>query len=457
MAPQWVEEVKALGPLASVRKIFADAAPFEPSAELLAWHDAMVLYRGNRSVLRGADRVSAQQEFNRMRRDLFIGLQQKWLEAALSLGSGSREKWVLFLQNVWVVQAGAVNDPFLIHLHQDEIRRLRGATYPDFCKALSRSPAMVRYLDLASNRAGAPNENFARELFELFILGEGKYGENDIREAARAFTGRTVRGGETIERPRLHDDGRKVVFGRSGRFSGDDIIDLAFRQPSAATFLPSELARHYLGHEPLPQEYLEPLGRMWRASGFSLSRLAEVFFCSRIFFHESFRGMRIKSPVELVIGSLQDLDLPVPPVPQWTLRPLRIMGQELFNPPNVGGWPGGRAWIHSSAWTARHQWLQRLMSDPARQSLNADVERALREFGEPVSLHPARIEDWWQGPREPASAVVADLCERLLVRPVEEKLEKVLVDVFDSTPGAFRRKLWETLHFLLRVPEYQVC
>lgn len=460
MAADRVEQVYRQGPWQSVLDAFKqDMPPFSKPREINQWQAFTGNYRERRNAIAPENRQAFQQQANRLRRNALTALEQQWLTTASGKGS-DREKWVLFLQNVWVVQARVVNDPSAIYLHQNRIRENAASNYPEFCKALSRSPAMVRYLDLNQNRRESPNENFARELFELFILGEGNYTENDIKEAARALTGIGLQGGETVLRPRLHDDGRKTIFGKTGRWTLDDVIDLAFAQPAAATFLPGELARFYLSHDPLPTPYLHSLGTLWKKSGYSLRKLAEIFFTSQLFYHESFRGIRIKSPVEFFLGLLADLDLPLSPVATWNIRSLRLMGQEIYSPPNVSGWSGGTAWIHSAAWTARNQWVQRLMHNPLTPSLNADIERLLTDFGQPVSLHPERIPQWWAD-TSPSSAAIADviqtLCQRVLPRNPSAAMIGVLEDTFNSTPGPFENKLWETLYLLLRTPEYQLC
>ena len=197
--------------------------------------------------------------------------------------------------------------------HLDILRSNALGSAPELTKAVSRSPAMIMYLDLQGSRRQAPNENFARELFELFVLGEGHYTEADIKEAARAFTGYRQNRGEFVFAQRQADSGRKSVFGRAGRFDGDDIIDLAYRQPAAATFLPGEMVRFYLTADGLPVADLAPLGEYWREEKFNLRALLRRFFSSRAFYDPAFRGNYIKSPVQFSLGLCQDLDLDVLP------------------------------------------------------------------------------------------------------------------------------------------------
>ncbi|HWL17109.1 MAG TPA: DUF1800 family protein, partial [Opitutus sp.] len=329
---------------------------------------------------------------------------------------------------------------------------------PVLTKAVSRSPAMVRYLDLDRSVAEAPNENFARELFELFVLGEGHYAEADIKEAARAFTGyrgQAATGEFRLVRQR-HDAGRKTIFGRTGRFTGDDVIDLAYAQPAAATFLPGELARFYLSDRPLPPEMLPTLGERWREQRFELRALALTFFRSRAFFAPEYRGNFIKSPVQFYLGALQDLELEVTPLTRFTLNPLRQMGQQLFQPPNVRGWVGGRSWINSTTFAARRNLVQQLFVPLREDTLNADDVRALAEARKAGRERFTVGDDWferWSG--QPADQTVGRLAQRFLAAPLPRHASQVLVEFLDRrTAGTARR---DAIAALLQLPEYQLC
>ena len=281
---------------------------------------------------------------------------------------------MLFLSDIYVVSFEKVPRTPLIYQHFDLIARHALGPAPALTKAVSRSPAMVVYLDLNQSRRGAPNENFARELFELFVLGEGNYTEKDIKEAARAFTGYRLRppGREFVFARNQHDDGVKTVFGNSGRFDGDAVIDLAFRLPAAAAFLPHEWVKFYLSDTMLPPEYLASIGSLWQSQGLELRWLACRLFGSRLFFAPEFRGEFIKSPVQFYLGLIQDLDLSVLPVPRYVINPLRQMGQVLFVPPNVRGWVGGHAWINSASLAARRSLVEMLFTALNESNLNND-------------------------------------------------------------------------------------
>lgn len=319
------------------------------------------------------ERRLATQELRRQSYAAHRSLTVSWARQAATPAHSAVEKWVSFLQDVFVTALPKVSDIVLLFQHQDLLRRGRFAPYRQLCQAVSRSPAMIEYLDLQRSRQGRPNENFARELFELFMLGEGQYTEQDVKEAARAFTGYRRQVHDFVFVPRQHDRGLKTVFGKSGPWTGDDIIELALKQPAAATFLPTEMARFYLDAGGVPNpEQITRLGQIWRAAEFSLATLATTFFQSRYFFHSSLRAQQIKSPTHFYLGLLQDLHLHVPPFPGPLVNTLRQLGQPFLAPPNVRGWVGGRAWINSATLSARRQAIQYHFTPLEEENLNAD-------------------------------------------------------------------------------------
>lgn len=239
---------------------------------------------------------------------------------------------------------------------------------------------MVRYLDLNRNTAKKPNENFARELFELFILGEGNYTEDDIKEASKAFTGYRVRkNGEFYLDRKQHAKGQKTVFGETGNWDGDDIIDITFRQPATKTFLIRELIKFYLTEETVDEAYIEALGERWAENDFSVPFLIETFFQSRLFFHPAYRGNMVKSPVHFYLGLCQDLRIDVAPFENRVLRGLTTMGQSFNNPPDVRGWLYGEHWINSTTISARRQIVDLLFAPLNKKRLNGNEKRDLEE------------------------------------------------------------------------------
>jgi uncharacterized protein (DUF1800 family) len=248
--------------------------------------------------------------------------------------------------------------------------------------AVARDPAMIRYLDGNTSRRGKPNENFARELLELFTLGQNHYTERDIKEAARAFTGWSLEPGSGQARfnPRLHDAGNKEFMGRRGNFNGDDILDIVLDLPRTAEHITEKLWREFVSDTPEAGE-VRRLAMIFRANGYELRPLLEELFTARSFWSKDNRGVLVKSPVELIVGSLRVLELPVEDTRLLAAASSRL-GQDLFDPPNVKGWPGGTAWISSNTLLVRGQLLERLIraeemgarrARPALHSMTASI------------------------------------------------------------------------------------
>ena len=406
----------------------------------------------------GAEKRRARQRARERSREALADLTLAWLKHASRLENSIAEKWLLFLQDIWVVGSDKVKNTILIHQHQDILRRHALGSEVALAKAVSRSPAMIVYLDLQESKPKAPNENFARELFELFTLGEGHYTENDIKQAARAFTGYRQRQGAFIEARRQHDTGRKTVFGHTGSYNGDGIIDLAFRQPAAGTFLPREMARFYLTDAPLPGAHLAVLGAWWAGHDYDLRQLTLRFFGSRLFFAPEFRGNYIKSPVQFYLGLLQDLDLQVMPVPRYVIGALRQMGQMPFNPPNVRGWVGGRAWINSTTLAARRQVVNGLLRPINTEALNADERHALERAQQESSVRFSRDEAWFeQWASRPDAELTAQLLALAQPSPPSTELAGQIA-AFVRNSGEYRATtVRAALAALLESPGYQLC
>lgn len=447
------------GPAATVRRAFA-AMPTLPKPTSVASleTDEPEL---RRKFARGseADRRAAARDARERSREAAADLTIRWLQHAAAPDHAAAEKWLLFLQDVWVVTFEKVKSAPLIYQHQELLRRHALGSYRELAKALSRSPAMVEFLDLQRSRRDAPNENFARELFELFTLGEGHYTEDDIKQAARAFTGYRQNLGQFAFVRRQHDSGSKTVFGETGRFDGDAVIDLVFRQPAAGTFLPRELARFYLSADALPDALLAPLGTQWAAQDYRLDWLLATFFGSRLFFAPEFRGNFIKSPLQFYLGLMQDLALTPAPLPRRVIGALRQMGQMPYNAPNVRGWVGGKHWINSATLATRRAAVSALVTPLNEDLLNGDERAALRAAGPgKVYTVPVTQLDAWAAaaPADTAAALVKlAVPARAADRALLEQLTAFLADAGDGPKR--RNAIRAALGTLLESPDYQLC
>jgi hypothetical protein len=267
------------------------------------------------------------------------------------------EKLALFWHGHFATESEKVRDYRKMKAQWDLFRAHGNGSFRELLLAVARDPAMLVYLDGARNVRGQPNENFAREIFELFSLGVGHYGERDIREAARAFTGWGLDDNRFASRWWRHDHGVKSVLGRTGRLGGEEVVDAILAQPAAAPFLVRKLYRFFVREELAPEVEAE-LAAGFRASGYQLAPLLERIFRSRDFYSAATRGAHVKSPVELIVGSYRRLglaELPGLPVLGNTAKQL---GQGLFEPPNVAGWRGGRSWLNPSTLTGRQNFVR---------------------------------------------------------------------------------------------------
>jgi uncharacterized protein (DUF1800 family) len=372
-----------------------------------------------------------------------------------------RQRVALALQQIVVVSNVEVSGTYGLRNYHNALLDQAFGNYREVLRKVALSPVMGDYLNNANNDAAAPNENFARELFELFVLGEGNYTEQDIKEAARAFTGYRQRPTGFFFLKNQHDESAKTVFGQTGAFTGDEVIDLAYKQPAASRYLPQEMARFYLSEDLLSKDYLSPLGEWWSANDYDLRKLSHRFFGSRLFFHQAFRGNYIKSPAQFYLSLVQDLNLNVAPYPRHSLNTLRLMGEELFRPPNIRGWVGGRLWINSGTLNARRQLVQTLFTPVNEDNLNAD---------EQVELVAARsqgigtftvTEDRLDGMLKTMNAdqITSRFVDYFLPVKVSETFR---TDVRDYLTGETREdrkvdRLKNTVITLLQSPEYQLC
>jgi uncharacterized protein (DUF1800 family) len=310
-----------------------------------------------------------------------------WLEEMLASPSPLTERLTLFWHNHFTSSLQKVKSVNLVARQNLLLRRHALGNFRELLHAVARDPAMLVYLDSASNRRGQPNENFAREVMELFTLGEGRYAEADIREAARAFTGWSIdpETGGFLFRRFAHDEGEKTVLGRTGRFDGDDVLGILLEQPGMGELLVGKLWREFVSPDPDPAE-VRRLARRWREAGWETKPVLREMLLSRAFWSADNRGSLVKSPVDLVVGTLHTFGIAVDDGMPFALI-LNGLGQNLLNPPNVKGWPGGEAWINSSTLLARKQFVERLfraeeMPVAARM---VDMERRpLREQAYPM-------------------------------------------------------------------------
>lgn len=295
------------------------------------------------------------------RRDAYVRAASWWLDRMLQTPNPLVERMTYFWHNHFTsaVQGGIT--PAMMVAQNQLFRAGALGNYAELTHNVARDPAMLVYLNGNQNRSLHPNENFARELMELFSMGVGEYTEQDVRESARAFTGWIVPRDGTSARfvDRFHDAGSKTFLGQTGTFGGDDIIDIIMRQPATAQFMARKFLRNFVYDDPEPA-LVDATAARFRDSKYDVGALLDTLLRSNVFYSDRAYRSIVKSPVDLVVGALRAVGVTTstPPV----IAAMNGMDQVLLRPPNVAGWPGGSQWLNQGTILARLNFLNRLVS-----------------------------------------------------------------------------------------------
>jgi hypothetical protein len=284
------------------------------------------------------------------------------------------EKLALFWHGHFATENDKVRDYRKMMAQWDLYRQHGAGNLKDLLVGISRDPAMLIYLDGLKNVRGKPNENYAREILELFALGDGNYTEQDIKEASRAFSGWGLDGNTFAKHANLHDNGSKTFLGQTGNLDGEDIVDTILKQPACARFISRKLYTFFV-RDDLPADLGERLADVLRTNNYEIAPLLETMFLSRDFYSPASYAMQIKSPVHLVVSTYKKLGLTeIPGAPNFNAT-TQSLGQQLCRPPNVAGWKGGRAWINPSMLIerqnfARYVLFPRQIPPPTRKRMD---------------------------------------------------------------------------------------
>ncbi len=319
--------------------------------------------------------MMAKKQAREAEQKAILDLRAWWLQRMRYSENPTREKMVLFWHGHFACSFVKVRNPRFLW-RQNELFRMHAlGSFRDLACQIPSDPAMMRYLDIAGSSNAKPNENFARELMELFLLGEGQYSEEDIREAARAFTGYRINPmtQEVIYQPRRSDTGEKTVFGKSGAFDAEGVVNLLLEQPECAAFLVNKLWAFFAGGK-LHPETARALADTFRGSNYNTSTLLRAMFLSPEFYEPSVMRSQIKSPIEWMVGTSKSLETSLAGN-RAQQNALRDLGQTLFDPPNVKGWEGGRAWISGSTFLARCNLAGVLFLPPPNQNSAANLNK----------------------------------------------------------------------------------
>ena len=285
-----------------------------------------------------------------------------WLDRMLRTNRPLVEKMTLFWHGHFATALGKVQPPYMVG-QINLFRQLALSRFPVLLSAVTRDPAMLIWLDNRANAKAHPNENYAREVMELFALGLGNYTEDDVKEAARAFTGWSLdKNQQAVFYPARHDDGLKTVLGKTGAFNADDVVAIVVSQPVHQRFLARKLLEFFVYSDPEPA-LIEGVAQTYALSGYDVAKTVGTILRSNVFFSPRAYRAIPKSPVELAIGTLRYIGAQT--VPPNIIYQLARMGQEPLNPPSVKGWDGGPSWINTSTMLARFNFVNALVAQTA--------------------------------------------------------------------------------------------
>ena len=409
------------------------------------------------------ERRKRQREIQRADRQHMLELRGWWLQRMAKGPRPLQEKMVLFWHGHFATSVDKVREAYLMWRQNELFRRLATGNWLDMLIEVAQDPAMLIWLDQAQSRKEHPNENFAREVMELFALGEGHYAEKDITEGARALTGWSYDrlAQKFINRRFWHDSGEKVIFGKRGNFDGEDFLEMIVAQPQAARFITAKLWNFFTGQMP-SEEIGAALADIFRKSNNTFKPVLRAMFLSEEFYSPSIVRNQVKSPVQWLVGSVRMLERELPP-PMVCFSLTRNLGQDLFAPPNVKGWDGGLSWITTNNLLARYNEAATLVQgDMSSMSglmlaknpgVNMAAERRLRN----TPVHSVDVEKLFsEEERTNKEKLIPALEERLLQDKLKPRQEKVLRDFLDLKKEPSDDTVLNAIRLVMSTPEYQL-
>ncbi|ACU57701.1 Protein of unknown function DUF1800 [Chitinophaga pinensis DSM 2588] len=407
-----------------------------------------------------------KRALNKMNRQGVKDLNLQWMNEMVQSEHPLREKMALFWHGHFACRTQNVlfNQQLLQVIRENAL-----GNFGELLTAVSKSPAMLQFLNNQQNVKAHPNENFAREVMELFTMGRGHYAETDIKEAARAFTGWAYEGdGSFVFREKRHDNGQKTVLGKSGNFTGDDVLKILLERKETARYITEKIYRYFVS-ENLDEINVNKLADKFYASGYDIGALMQYLFNADWFYDATLIGTRIKSPVELLVGLRRTVPVDFERE-EVMLSFQQVLGQVLFYPPNVAGWPGGRNWIDSSSLMYRMQLPKMILyekefnitpkeitpemgmgSYKVTMELNESVQKQYAKKIKGVINWNALLKDYEKVPREK----LADAIAGSLLQANKNVSKQVLENYADASS---RENYIKTVAIaVMSTPEYQLC
>ncbi len=389
-------------------------------------------------------------------------MQAWWLKRMIESARPLEEKMTLFWHGHFATGYRAVEDSYHLFLQNQLFRLHAVGNFKTLTHGIIRDAAMLRYLNNNQNRKESPNENLARELMELFTMGEGNgYTEDDIKQGARALTGYTFGDDDFIgpgspQFARMHDDGPKRIFGKIGNYNGDDFVDLIFTRPVVSEYICHKLYRFFVNDKPgepdkNTREYIVKLGAKLRDENYQIKPVLRTLFMSEHFYDPANMACLVKSPVQLVVQAIRSLRTPTRDL-GTLIEAMALMGQSIFQPPSVKGWEGGRTWINTSTMFVRQNVLIALLTGRRAEGHAWDAD------GNPYDaahlIEHLRGENGDVNPRD----AVAYLMRFALGRePHEQRVQTLIHFVNDHGGRMENNMLVGLLSLITAMPEYQLC
>jgi len=386
-------------------------------------------------------------------------LQAAWVQRMITGIEPLREKMSLFWHNHFATSIKKVNNGELMEKQGNLLFTHALGSFRQMIRDMSRDPAMLVWLDSNQNVKSHPNENYAREVMELFSLGVGNYKEKDIQEGARAFTGWHTSDGKFTFVHGEHDTGPKTFLGQKGNFDGEDILRILLEQPACAKFISRKLYHFFVNENVTPPDsFLAPLADAFRKSDYDITVPVQMILLSKHFYSDHAYRQKVKWPVEYAVGAVRMIG--VGRTGQITvnsyslLGTLELMGQLLYAPPNVKGWEAGKAWLNTATVLARHNFAHSLVNGMG------DLNENAKKYNQQTFLTAADPLAIMRGQELTEPDRVVDLYARLLLpgdfRPeVRSKLINYIGDV-DPETRTFDQRCRDAIFVMLTLPEYQL-
>ncbi|MDP7009349.1 MAG: DUF1800 domain-containing protein [Phycisphaerales bacterium] len=415
-----------------------------------------------KTARRGGDEATLEmfrqerQRRQRADRKQVSEMEEWWLKRMIETPRPLEEKLTLFWHGHFATGYRTIENSFHMYQQNAFFRTFAMGNFKeDLVRGIVHDPAMIQYLNNHQNRKEAPNENLARELMELFTLGEGEgYTEDDIKEGARTLTGYTFDDDSFSFNRTQHDTGVKTIFGRRGQFDGDDFVDLIFTRPSVSTYIIWKLYRFFINdlpHGPTREatNYVNQLASVFKRNKWNIKSVMKAMLLSEHFYDEQNVQTIIKSPIQLIVQAMRTVN---PPDRKKLLRTLslasNLMGQKLFAPPSVKGWDGGRAWISTSTMFMRQNTLLFLLTGQRPDGYAWDADSTKYDA---LSLLGANTSS-------PKVAVRYLLTTLLCTPNIQREREEALLDYLKTQHNVLDNQTTTGLLTLITsMPEYQLC